>query len=446
MLVTDRRAAAERASAERAHDPISALQEMSDSELTERAAAGERRAAGELLARRMPMLAAVARRITLPIIDADDLLAEAITHLLARWATGSGPKDGVDAYLIRSMRNRVVDEVRSPRSRNTTIEFIPEPSEPEHAGFHRAELHRELALVQTALARLPANQRQVLQATVVDGRKPGDLVGELGPSSGAVSILRHRAKLGLQRALLQTILEDSHEVDCQQCARHLPKVVTAELLDEPTAASAHIKSCERCTTGWQRYLFLMSCGGVACLVLVGTLVVVPVVPASAAEPSSSTRDSSRDRPRIPQTRVWLGIVSVLAVAGVTCVAFGLPLDRIGSAAAQKPTASLTMSATSAGSGRTDLTMAFSMDRTPWTVSDATFVLPVGTALVSTPPGWSCHPTSPTGLACAVSGQDPRGGTFSFTSSPTGASTYQMVLHATSGNQRITATAQGSFPR
>ena len=39
-----------------------------------------------LLARRMPLLVTLARRTTVPGIDADNLLAEAITSLLHKWA------------------------------------------------------------------------------------------------------------------------------------------------------------------------------------------------------------------------------------------------------------------------------------------------------------------------------------------------------------------------
>lgn len=419
-----------------------AIQEVSDAALAQLAAGGDRTAAGELLARRMPMLAAMARRITLPSIDADDLLAEAVAHLLTKWANGGGPQDGIDAYLIRSMRNRVIDEIRSPRSKTTTIELIPEPCEPESVDFHHVELYREFALVQAALDRLPPDQRRVLQATIVDGRKPGDLVGELDRPISAIYALLYRAKLGLQRSLLQTILEESDDIACRKCARRLPKTVTPELIDDPADPSArHLRECEKCSAGWKRYLLLMSCGGVACLVVVGALMVVPVAPAAAAQVAQSTTSPSSRR-TVKPTRLRLALGVVAALAGAALVAW----SAFGAATAKKPTASLTMSVTSPAAGLTNVTIAFDVDQAQWTIDDATFTVPTDESLVSVPPGWSCHSTSPGDWACTVAGQNPHGGTVSFASSARVPSTYRMAIHATSGRTPITATAEGQFPR
>ena len=395
-----------------------AIQEVSSAAL---AAGGDRTAAGELLARRMPMLAAMARRITLPSIDADDLLAEAVAHLLTKWANGGGPQDGIDAYLIRSMRNRVIDEIRSPRSKTTTIELIPEPCEPESVDFHHVELYREFALVQAALDRLPPDQRRVLQA---------------------IYALLYRAKLGLQRSLLQTILEESDDIACRKCARRLPKTVTPELIDDPADPSArHLRECEKCSAGWKRYLLLMSCGGVACLVVVGALMVVPVAPAAAAQVAQSTTSPSSRR-TVKPTRLRLALGVVAALAGAALVAW----SAFGAATAKKPTASLTMSVTSPAAGLTNVTIAFDVDQAQWTIDDATFTVPTDESLVSVPPGWSCHSTSPGDWACTVAGQNPHGGTVSFASSARVPSTYRMDIHATSGRTPITATAEGQFPR
>ncbi len=416
------------------------IHDVSDAELAGLAASGERSAAGELLARRLPMLAAMARRITLPTIDADDLLSEAITHLLHQWAVGEGPQSGIDAYLIRSMKNRVIDEIRSPRSRTTTIELIPEPTEPEPVGYHRAELHREFGIVRAAFERLPADQRRVLQAAVVDGRKPGDLVDEFGRPAGAIYALLHRAKTSLQRSVLQTILLESEEVACKKCARRLPRVIDPSLPDDPSGLSArHIRECEHCAAGWKRYLLLMSCGGVACFLVVGALVVIPVAPAVAAEPSQAP-DAGIRTPGASTTRRGLGLVAVVAGAALAVwgVAHGLT--------AQKPDASLSMSLASPSAGTTNVTIAFDVSQSSWSIDDVTFVLPPGESLVSAPPGWSCRSTSSVELSCSVDGPNPRGGTLTFAGTGTGDATYRLVIHATSGRTPITATAEGPFPR
>lgn len=502
MVAADRHAMTRLDSSALTDDHVTNLQALSDSELTHLASRGERNAAGELLARRMPMLSAMARRITLPTIDPDDLLSEAITHLLTKWAAGDGPQDGVDSYLIRSMRNRVIDEIRSPRSKTTTIEAIPEPQEPEALEYHRVELHREFALIQSAFDRLPTNQRRILQATIVDGQKPGDLIGKLAPSAGAVYTLLHRAKQGLQRSLLQTILEDSDKVACKKCAQQLPKNITAQLLDDPSDKTAHIMGCEHCSNGWQRYLFLMSCGGAACLLLVTVLALAPAVPAAASEPSQSNSPSQGNATTPTTTPPPAGAAvstqaaapaaagaaaGAAAAAAAVAAAVAIPLKTpllnmaglktlgflnaplaIGTAVlatacgatmlvlgvtptthvntGQKANASLVMNVTSPEPKHTSVNITFSVDQTPWAITDATFVLPAGVTLETAPQGWTCRTTSSTGLTCAVEGANPSGGTMTFISTTSDSSSYRMILHATSNSNLITATTEGAFPR
>ncbi|WP_254791517.1 RNA polymerase sigma factor, partial [Curtobacterium sp. MCBA15_005] len=55
-------------------------------------------------------------------IDPEDLLSEALVRLVEKWASGNGPSEHVNAYVIRSMRNRVIDELRSPRSKTDAVE------------------------------------------------------------------------------------------------------------------------------------------------------------------------------------------------------------------------------------------------------------------------------------------------------------------------------------
>ncbi len=275
----------------------------------------------------------------------------------------------------------------------------------------------------------------------MDGRKPGDLVEELGRPAGAIYALLHRAKASLQRSVLQTILLESDDIACKKCARRLPRVVTPLLVDDPADLSArHLRECEHCAAGWKRYLLLMSCGGVACFLVVGALLVVPVAPAVAAEPSQPTTPGSAHTLKPARIRLGLGIAAALIGAAVVVGA------SVHALTPSKPSASLVMSVTSPASGMTNVDVAFDVSPSSWTITDVAFVLPAGETLVSAPSGWSCTSTSPEELGCSVDGQNPRGGTLSFSSTATGVSRYRLVIHATSGRTPITATAEGPFPR
>ena len=64
-----------------------------------------------------PSLRRRAAHIGGALLDGEDLLAEAFEGMLRQWSRGHAASSGVAGYLTRSMRNRVIDEARSPRSR-----------------------------------------------------------------------------------------------------------------------------------------------------------------------------------------------------------------------------------------------------------------------------------------------------------------------------------------
>lgn len=217
--------------------PTAALEEMSAAELVTRAACRERDAVGELLVRRMPMLATMAKRIASWRLDPDDLLADAISRLLEQWADGGVPHDNIDANLIRSMRKRVVDEVRSPRSRTSSLGSVPEPVE-EPVCFHLKSSCTGVRPCPRGPGPSVDRSAPGAQATIVDGRKPGDLVAESAALTARSTPLQHRTKAGRSRALPQTLLEQRDQPACRRCAHELPRTVTAVLVDDPSDAAA----------------------------------------------------------------------------------------------------------------------------------------------------------------------------------------------------------------
>lgn len=435
------------------------LTEAGDAELVDMAADGNTAAAGEFLARRLHMLTVMARRIATSTIDPDDLLAEAIANLLAKWAERKGPREHVEAYLIRSMRNRVSDELRSPRSKTVPLDADPDRFPDEQTGHHRVELHREFALVREALTKLPEDQRRVLMATVVEGRKPGDLVEEFGRPAGAIYSLSRRARIGSRRALLQVMLEENAQQECRECADQLPQAIGADLLDQiEFAGPRHIRDCAHCSMAWRRYLALVQYVGVASLLVVAIAVLSPPQPAGAVEnhPDTEVKRASpgsaatTHRPRrglraVSRPRLGLALAatatgSVLIWAGLTSVQ-GFLAGRT----APRPVGSLAVSAQIADETHTTLSVAFGVDRTPWRVEELTIVIPERSRLESAPAGWACAPGAAR-IACTSDLESPTGGQFRFVNEGTADGQYQLVVKATSGVATITAQAEGLFPR
>lgn len=268
---------------------------IEDDRLAEAANRGDRAAAGEYLTRNLPLLSGMARRLSTDALDPDDLLAEALVNLLAKWSAGTGPASGANAYVIRSMRNRVVDELRSPRSRVLPLPEDEQLMPVQEPSTRAADLHREYSIVATALGTLPEDQRRALWATVVEGRKPADLAAELERPASAVYALSRRARVGLRRAALRVVLEEGAPESCRGSAARLPETIP-QTLDEAadSAGMAHIRTCERCRAAWTRFSAMASALGV-CSVLVAGSVAVPTATALAAEPAGRVRGSERTR-------------------------------------------------------------------------------------------------------------------------------------------------------
>lgn len=201
-----------------------------------------------------PSLRRRAAHIGGALLDGEDLLAEAFEGMLRQWSRGHAASSGVSGYLTRSMRNRVIDEARSPRSRVRGYLDGEEFAVEARPDF-RLECAQEVAWVRKALARLPRGHRDVLASTIVDGRTPRELAAELGCTPNSLYSLNRRAKHRLRRELLRVVLEEDAPEACLDHARRLPDVVTDRLEDMSPASTAvrHAVECGRCSQAWDRF-------------------------------------------------------------------------------------------------------------------------------------------------------------------------------------------------
>jgi RNA polymerase sigma-70 factor, ECF subfamily len=98
------------------------------------------------------------------------------------------------AWIIRVARNMALDHVR--RSRQIPVEEVRTSDEGgEQVGFERAQSLRD------ALARLPADQREVLVLRHVAGLSPGEIAERLGKTEASIHGLHHRGRGALRTAL-----------------------------------------------------------------------------------------------------------------------------------------------------------------------------------------------------------------------------------------------------
>ncbi|WP_082478375.1 sigma-70 family RNA polymerase sigma factor [Microbacterium sp. Leaf320] len=138
-------------------------------------------------------------------VDHEDLVSEAILRCLDSCADAVSPA-GMRSYLVASMRNRIIDESRAPRSYNVAWSPALDNQHSAPAPYLPAEMN-EQALVSRALARISGLHRRYLLRTVVDGSKPRELIEEFGRAAPALSSLAQRARRSLSEALLDVLAE-----------------------------------------------------------------------------------------------------------------------------------------------------------------------------------------------------------------------------------------------
>ncbi len=155
-----------------------------------------RTALGELL----PRLRRFARVITRNAPDADDLVQVAVEKALARaaqWRPGSR----LDSWMFGIMKNAWIDEIRARRRRSR----IHAPEEAGAAVGDTSAESRDIALsVQSAMARLPEDQRMAIALVLVEGLSYKDAADTLGIPIGTLT-----SRLARGREILQRLLGES---------------------------------------------------------------------------------------------------------------------------------------------------------------------------------------------------------------------------------------------
>lgn len=448
-----------------------------DEQIAVAANAGDRDAIATYFARNLGLLSAMSRRIAMNIIDPEDLLAEAITRLVAIWADGRGPTNEVTAYVIRSMRNRVVDELRSPRSKVAYLDTDFELAAPDSGELREVELADAFAVVRAALDALSPDYRAVLQYIVVDGLTPREVAAQLGRSSHAIVVQVSRAKVAMRRELLRVLIKrESDAVACRRASDRLPKDIPAELtLAEKHDSFRHIATCPTCSIAWARFTGLAGALGVVPLIVLvasKTLAIPAVVGggsgvSAAGNPSgtsglpttrraSFTRRSASRNSRMSQSASASAAATVAGRAGTITIALivaGGITAGVGTTFAVVATTGHETVVTSPGPHATliaamrqsnaqdILNVDLSVEAVEWRISRLQFDVP-GQHVEDAPRGWRCTGTST--VTCVTHVSRPRGGDFTLAGTPTSGS-WSLSLRGTATHHPLTGTAHGPYP-
>ncbi len=132
-----------------------------DADLVARAGRGDRAAAQALMARHLPRLLTLARRMLGDPAEAEDAVQDTFIQLwthAARWEPG---RARFSTWLYRVALNKCYDRLRRrPAARLDEAAEIADPAPGPDAGLHTAALS---AQVEAALAALPERQRAAIQ-------------------------------------------------------------------------------------------------------------------------------------------------------------------------------------------------------------------------------------------------------------------------------------------
>jgi RNA polymerase sigma-70 factor (ECF subfamily) len=145
----------------------------------------------------LPRLRRFARNLVRSPHDADDMVQIAVERALLRldqWHRDAR----LDSWLFKILRNAWIDEMRS-RGRRARI-FMPE-EEGEHVGEASIDREVDRLSVESALARLPEDQRLAVSLVLVEGLAYKDAADVLEVPIGTLTSRLARGREALQAML-----------------------------------------------------------------------------------------------------------------------------------------------------------------------------------------------------------------------------------------------------
>lgn len=150
----------------------------------------------------LPRLRRFARGLTGDAHDADDVVQTALERALARSTQfreeHAGGAHGLEAWVFGIVRNAWLDELRARQRRGRVLA-------PEALGEHVGETPfegRDTAMsVETAMARLPEEQRAAVMLVLVEGLAYKEAAAALEVPIGTLTSRLARARMALQEIL-----------------------------------------------------------------------------------------------------------------------------------------------------------------------------------------------------------------------------------------------------
>ena len=222
--------------------------EPTDAELIAAVRGGAAAAFGELYARHAGPARRLAAVLARDRADAEDLVADAFTKVLATLRAGRGPDTAFRAYLLTTLRHARYDRAQWERRVELTADLTRYERRPLDGGQGAEALaHLERSYAVRAFRRLPERWRRVLWHTEVDGEKPAQIAPRLGLSANAVAALAYRARERLRQMYLQEHLTAAGTPACTWTTDRLGAHVRRGLARrDRNRVERHLSGCAAC--------------------------------------------------------------------------------------------------------------------------------------------------------------------------------------------------------
>ncbi|ARJ04465.1 hypothetical protein GCM10010988_32510 [Cnuibacter physcomitrellae] len=221
---------------------------LADDVLLARTRDGDRDAYGELWLRHSTAAYAVARAY--PRLDADDVVAEAFSRILAALSAGRGPDQAFRPYLLTTVRNVIRDWGTRPVAE--TVDDLDQTIDPAAIDAEDATIAAlERTAASTAFRGLPTRWQEALWYSEVDGLKPRQFAPLLGLAPNAASALVVRARRAFRDAWITTQLSRADSPECAlvlgQLGAHTRGAVSAR---QRRVVDEHLAECTSCAIAW----------------------------------------------------------------------------------------------------------------------------------------------------------------------------------------------------
>lgn len=184
-----------------ATDPI-------DLSLLQRIAARDSAALGELYDRHSRLIFGLILRIVRDRAEAEEILQEAFVRVWTRADTYDARVGGPLPWIVRLARNRAIDRLRARRTRAGIDTSGPDGSVAEAVPASDIQSPEALVLAAQrrqaltgALAGLPAEQRQLIEAAFFEGYTHGELARRFGLPLGTVKTRIRTGMIAMRQRL-----------------------------------------------------------------------------------------------------------------------------------------------------------------------------------------------------------------------------------------------------